>query len=1169
MTRPPPGWSAQAARAFASAPSRQSAEALRQQLRSLPAESDLQSEIDGVITELGGSQGNVDAGWEAILDVVSEQGSEPQAQRRLSPDGQTALAVRCAVAMQARSVRTEPLWGKLIDIARGAAGKAGLDALATVTCALVKLNIDAPVLLDPIAARFNELCSSDPPPASERTYEMCLQRRNTWGSPEPATANHAKVLCAAARSATSVAARSRDDTVKLVEAFEGHGTPNAAATAAMAFFTLHHGDVAAIKTVAANIGTSNVWLAVLPALSRMDPGPRSGVWFAIREYIKRTAVYDSFSPEGLQLETDRASLDRQITQQTLANAGELSPKQAIAVLALFSGADAVLLAENVLPRLGTDFVLMSEAVDAMQRAGIAGSSPLWRQLLNLPGDPVLLAGLLQHMVNHIAVQPAARSGLLAPLLQRALAAPVDFALAALCVRIRQCVSRFPQGSAPSAEDLRLIEQLTMRFVQNVAELTLERSMALLEVLSDGHAAEQVATHVLSNLTAASDASLISNAADAMLQAGIAGNSPLWQRLLRLPSDPAQSLPLIRKLVDFIVVQPATRSGLWAPLLKQALAMPVDDALAVLCVHIRQCVGRFPLGSAPSADDQGLIDELTERVVKNVDALSLQVAIALLEVAPRGDAGNRVAEHVLSKLSSSDIDTMRKTAEAMLRGGISLRSPLWRRLLCLPVDPAQTATLIGQVLGSAAGEKPEIIRLCFERARELPATHRADVLTVLRTYFLLPSTETNFTGQDALTSLGDLLAITLGKTEAVPLHTAYKQIGPFHGAVVCLNATQFKTPWPDTFKPVWKQVIFNAASSGRLRLNEIAEIAAVRAGLRRDTAPHINWNHVFDAKQYPIAERRFLGGSVRIREALSTLLAGLRQLAPALESYGHDLHKAGVARTDTTRVDLMTLSGNVVKLIHALFNCPTKTLKQAIDGLPGANDPLTRAMVSNLVGKSGVRAEVLALAKAIGQALKGLPPNLGAAAKAWLDAWNAIEALVKQQDFGAELDRCDDYLVQMLDLDNVDNLVLGHTVSCCISPDGAHSDALLDRLSGGWFLWAVRNTAGSVTTVAWATLNQNQHLVIDFIDQRVNFRTPESRSNDMVEQLLAYATNVAAATHVAQVWLAEPAWGRLNNLPAFTSRTFAVHDFVPLTPTFLGTKTYVDRLNGRNTFSRLV
>ena len=55
-TRSPPGWSAQAARAFASAPSRQSAEALRQQLRSLPAESDLQGEIDGAITELGGSR---------------------------------------------------------------------------------------------------------------------------------------------------------------------------------------------------------------------------------------------------------------------------------------------------------------------------------------------------------------------------------------------------------------------------------------------------------------------------------------------------------------------------------------------------------------------------------------------------------------------------------------------------------------------------------------------------------------------------------------------------------------------------------------------------------------------------------------------------------------------------------------------------------------------------------------------------------------------------------------------------------------------------------------------------------------------------------------------------------------------------------------------------------
>lgn len=496
LLRSPPGRSAEAARDFARAPSKQSAEALRQQLRSLPADSDLQSEIDGVITEFGGSQGNAEAGWEAILDVVSEQSSAPQAQRRLSPDGQIALAVRCAAAMQTCGVRTEPLWGKLIDIVRGATGTAGLDALATVTCALVKLNIDAPVLLDPIEARFKELGSGDPPPASERTYEMCLQVRSMWGCPEPAAPNHAKVLCAAARTAASVGARDAASATKLIEAFVGHGTPDAAASAAVTFFALQHSDVAALKTVAASINTPKVWLAVLPALARMPDGPRSTVWFTIRYYIKTTALYDSFSPEGQQLARDEASLDQQITRHILANAGAFSLGQVIAVLTVLSGPDATQLADHLLSRMGPDaeVSLLRNAADAMLRASIASNSPLWQRLLGLPGDGAKSLALASQMVELIAERPAARSWLWASLLQRALAAPADDVVAALCAHIRRCVGRFPQSGAPSADDRRLIEQLTAQVVQNVAGLTLEPSTALLEVLVDGEAVARVANH---------------------------------------------------------------------------------------------------------------------------------------------------------------------------------------------------------------------------------------------------------------------------------------------------------------------------------------------------------------------------------------------------------------------------------------------------------------------------------------------------------------------------------------------------------------------------------------------------------------------------------------------------------------------------------------------------
>lgn len=674
----------------------------------------------------------------------------------------------------------------------------------------------------------------------------------------------------------------------------------------------------------------------------------------------------------------------------------------------------------------------------------------------------------------------------------------------------------------------------------------------------------------------------------MLHAGIDASSPFWPRLLSMPREAAMSVALALQLVDLIVAQPATRSWLWTPLLQLPLAAPADAALADLCVHIRQCVARLQLTqqSAPSAAEQRLIDELTGRVANNVDSLSLQRAMELLDVAPHGQVGERVAEYVLSELSdTSDLALMRKTAEAMLRCGVGPSSPLWRSLMRLPAQATQTIALIRHVLASvaAAREKLEIVAVCIERCREMPAEHRTDALDVLRAYFLMAETEATFTGAAALASLGDLIAIAVGKVDAVPPHAAYKRLGAFHAAVMCLNASHFKIQWPDEYKPVWKQVISNAASLGRLNLNAIPQIAKVRNDLRV-AAPNINWNPVFDAKSNPIPERRFLGGSLRIRQTLSALLAGLDQLIQALESYNNVLHKQGKPRNEDPRKTLLKLKDeHIVKLINDLLKPGSVNLKHATTALRKLAGMPNKTMVSGLFdGSTGdkptvrkkptVRTTVSDVVKSLDGELAYLEevePSLCTAAKAWHDAWAGVTTLAADAGFEDELALCDEYEVQLLDLDSVNNLVLGHEVSCCISPTGGHSNALLERLSGSWFLWAVRNMAGSVTTVAWATLNQHQHLVIDFIDQRVNFRTPESSSNDMVGELLAYATNVATATNVAQVWLAEPAYARIAGVHEYTSRTFGEQDFVPFAPTFLGTKTFVDKLKGKNGFVRLV
>ena len=111
--------------------------------------------------------------------------------------------------------------------------------------------------------------------------------------------------------------------------------------------------------------------------------------------------------------------------------------------------------------------------------------------------------------------------------------------------------------------------------------------------------------------------------------------------------------------------------------------------------------------------------------------------------------------------------------------------------------------------------------------------------------------------------------------------------------------------------------------------------------------------------------------------------------------------------------------------------------------------------------------------------------------------------------------------------------------------------MLARLAGGWVLWTVRNLRDDTISIAWGAPNKQGDLVIDFPDERVNFRDPP-RGNDLIEHLFRFAVPVADHINARRAWLAPHHYGRLENFEAFErARMARTRKFEKGTPHFGG------------------
>jgi hypothetical protein len=180
---------------------------------------------------------------------------------------------------------------------------------------------------------------------------------------------------------------------------------------------------------------------------------------------------------------------------------------------------------------------------------------------------------------------------------------------------------------------------------------------------------------------------------------------------------------------------------------------------------------------------------------------------------------------------------------------------------------------------------------------------------------------------------------------------------------------------------------------------------------------------------------------------------------------------------------------------------------------------------------------------------GAPEGLQQPVLALKANWARLAELVEQPAFAGEYKLCGDFELSMVDPDDVLNLRIGHEVGCCLAPDGHYHDQMLARLAGGWVLWTVKNMQGDTIAIAWAAPNKQGDLVIDFADERVNFRGPP-RGNDLIEHLYRFAVPVADHINARSVWLTPQHYGRLENFEALErTRTARPRTFDKGTPYF--------------------
>ena len=383
--------------------------------------------------------------------------------------------------------------------------------------------------------------------------------------------------------------------------------------------------------------------------------------------------------------------------------------------------------------------------------------------------------------------------------------------------------------------------------------------------------------------------------------------------------------------------------------------------------------------------------------------------------------------------------------------------------------------------------------------------------------------------------------------------AFRRLGIKNACDVVLNLA---IAAPYKHAAAYRSMLWKAMLEGTLGLDSIPQVNAHRA-LVRESEPSILWTAIFHPNRLGFPTRKFYNSFPKLQMNVDAFLKSLKVLVLEIGAYINVLHKKGVAPDAPERLALCAVVNGLIGLVTA------PEAKVRMDQLWGKNGEtdiqVDQALLSRLIRDGAINADAARKVNQSVQDLETSPGSLGQKAAAMRECWLGLTDCVEYPGFKAAYALCGDYVVAMLDPDDVANLKVGHDVACCLAPDGEQAGSLFERLAGGWILWAVKNPQGETVAVAWGALNTERELVIDFIDERVNFR-PEPRGNNLVEQLIAFAPVVAETVNARAAWLAPARYGRLEGFEAFVLRPTEPKSFEILIPEFLGVSMYTDSLN---------
>ena len=398
-------------------------------------------------------------------------------------------------------------------------------------------------------------------------------------------------------------------------------------------------------------------------------------------------------------------------------------------------------------------------------------------------------------------------------------------------------------------------------------------------------------------------------------------------------------------------------------------------------------------------------------------------------------------------------------------------------------------------------------------------------------------------------------------------------GAFHPRFASLGApvlAQLLANLPNTelwdegpYGDIYEHLLEEALGTGRLNLDDLADIAAYRAAVRK-AAPTIDWNAVAAAQSGATAPGTFCG--------FAELETAAGDWANSLKTLLFTMAQRGSAPAQGSRDRAVwgkLFRESIVPLLNDLADEPIAKTAQpdvaiaSVFGAPQLGVKVGTALLGKLVhsanGLHGLAPHLDAhLAKLqAGADSSGLFADkaMNPSKDAWTAASTALKSLIAKPDFSDRYDRCYFYTVKPMDKDAAAALSLGRHVSCCMSPEGKHFADYIQRLVDPACIPIVATDGqGNAVAAAWTFIAQMKgddgitrtYLVVDFSDAKPSYSAEENvqgttqqnrLGNDVVKQLLDYVKGFAVNIGADAMCIGMQGYGRMEKFPVFTGLSY--------------------------------